>query len=297
MTVGILASGKLGYHCLKNITETLKPTFIATDKASNQIIDFATQNSIPLFIGNPRKGKLNNFLNINKLNLILSINYLFIIEEGIINRAEYVINFHGSLLPAYRGRTPHVWAIINGEKETGVTAHLIDNGCDTGDILLQEKVNIDINDTGADILQKFQELYPKIIDKVLLQYKNNELIPVPQNNENASYFGKRTPDDGEINWNWDKTRIYNWVRAQAYPYPGAFSYINGQKVIIDRVEIADIEGFDNYNNGEILEITWSGILVGVNDGGVFLSKIRNLNIINELKINSVLGSKQLHNEK
>src|SRR5690606_11116288 len=100
------------------------------------------------------------------VDVLFSINYLFLIERDVLSQDPRVVNLHGSLLPKYRGRTPHVWAIINNESHTGVTAHLVDEGCDTGPIILQREVPIEYTDTGATILLKFSSLYPEIIADV-----------------------------------------------------------------------------------------------------------------------------------
>ena len=93
-------------------------------------------------------------------------------------------------MPKYRGRTPHVWSIINGETKTGVTVHKIDNGVNTGDILLQEVVVIEENDTGADILKKYEELYQKLIDGSISLIISSKVSFTKQNNTNVSYFVK-----------------------------------------------------------------------------------------------------------
>ena len=134
MKIGFFASGNLGYDVIRKVAELVVPEFIATDRNSESIINWANKNKIRLFSGNPRNGKLLDFLKEDKFEIGLSINYIFLLDELIISRFQFPVNFHGSLLPKYRGRTPHVWAIINNEIETGITAHLIDKGCDTGPI-------------------------------------------------------------------------------------------------------------------------------------------------------------------
>jgi len=284
MKIGILASGNLGAICLNKCLNNLNPLFIATDSNSTAIIDIATKNNIPLFKGNPRNGKLATFLSTNTFDIILSINYLFILEEDVISKATYPINFHGSLLPKYRGRTPHVWAIINNEKITGVTAHIIDNGCDTGDIVLQEKIEIEEEETGANILAKYENIYPIMIDKVLKMFAQKKFVTTAQDNTKATYFGKRTPTDGAINWNWQKEQIKNWVRAQAFPYPGAFGYINEEKAIIDQIAFCEYGFIDTDPNGLVLSTT-PNIVVKTPNGAVELTTVRsNINTITKGQI-------------
>ena len=277
INVSLLISGKLGFLVLKKLMNFCVIEHIATDKNSLDIITFANKYKIPLFIGNPRKGKLATFIKDNKTKILLSINYLFLIEEDVISKFEFPINFHGSLLPKYRGRTPHVWAIINNEKKTGITAHFIDKDCDSGDILLQRGVDILEDDTGGSILEKFFELYPKMVVEVILQLDTKSYKRVKQNNNDATFYDKRTPVDGKIDWNWHKDRIRNWVRAQAQPYPGSFTYFNGERIIIDKISYSN-QGFNNdMPNGMVIKCNPKPIIKTPN-GAVVLEEVRDKNI-------------------
>lgn len=276
-TIGVLCSGGLGLETLSKIAKEYTIQFILTDRNSSGILDFANQNNIPIYAGNPRKGKGYNFIKDFSVDIIASINYLFLIEEDMINHSNILtFNIHGSLLPKYRGRTPHVWAIINGETKAGITAHIIDAGCDTGKIIHQIEIPIMDEDTGAIILEKYvQEYYPMII-KVLNDVASNQLKLKPQNEEEATYFGKRTPADGEINWDWTKEKIKNWVRAQANPYPGAFTFYNYEKIIIDKVSFSEEKTNQNPLNGEIIQVE-PNVLVKTKNGLIRLDIIRTEN--------------------
>lgn len=289
MKFGILVSGDLGYDVVKKLSVDHKPEFIATDKMSTDIIDLANSKRIPLFIGNPRSSRLASFMVEYPVYYLLSINYIFLIEKDVIDNVRYAVNFHGALLPKYRGRTPHIWAIINNEKETGVTAHLIDEGCDTGPIISQKAVPIDDNLTGYDILKLFSKLYIILINDVIGHIKSNTLTYKEQDHSIATFFGKRVPEDGEINWNWQRERIYNWIRAQAYPYPGAYTWLDNTKIIIDKVEFSNF-GFDFMDeNGKVLNIVDNCPIIKTPNGALICSKIRNSDIIRNLKIGVVLG--------
>jgi methionyl-tRNA formyltransferase len=271
--ISLLISGKLGFQVLLNLTDYCIIEFIATDRNSTEIIDFAKRKNILLFIGNPRKEKLSSYISEIKSNILLSINYLFIIEDDVITKFKFPINFHGSLLPKYRGRTPHVWAIINNEIETGVTAHFIDNGCDTGDIILQEKIKISEYDTGFSILEKYADIYPRVVKEVITLLQTGNIIRKRQDNSSATVYGKRTPDDGKIDWNWQKERIKNWVRAQSFPYPGAFTFYDEKKIIIDEVSFCEI-GFNNeLPNGTILQVKPT-LVAKTSNGSIKIDLIR-----------------------
>ena len=149
---------------------------------------------------------------------------------------------------------------------------------------MQEKIEIEEEETGANILAKYENIYPIMIDKVLNMFSKKKLITSAQDNTKATYFGKRTPADGAINWNWQKEQIKNWVRAQAFPYPGAFGYINEEKVVIDQVTFSEYGFIDTDPNGLVLSTT-PNIVVKTPNGAIELTTIRsNINTITKGQI-------------
>jgi methionyl-tRNA formyltransferase len=229
---------------------------VFTDSSSKEVIELCKKETIPFYAFNPRKGKGIEFLKENEVkkpHIIFSINYIFLIEEDIIEFSEIVsLNIHGSLLPKYRGRTPLIWAIINGEKETGITIHEIDTGCDTGKILIQKKIPIPPTSTGADMVAEYSTHYDKIIFDAIDLIETGNYHLTPQNEADATYFGVRRPKDGIIDWNWPPERLLNWVRALSPPYPGAFSYLNGEKVVIERASKSSYPFSDHQKNGTVI---------------------------------------------
>lgn len=258
MNYCICVSGALGLTVLLQLVASpITIKCVLTDRHSDGIIDCCKEQELPVFAGNPRNGKAVGWLDEQKIKFenLLSINYLFILEPDILDKVSgFAVNFHGSLLPKYRGRTPHVWAIINGEKEAGVTAHLMNTYCDDGDIVRQVVVPIEEEDTGAIILEKYKALYPGLVLQVVEDIEKGNVECRKQDVSKATYFGKRTPDDGQINWNWQKERIRNWVRAQANPYPGAFTFLNEQKIIINKIEYSDLGFQDTMENGLVVAV-------------------------------------------
>ncbi len=283
MRVAFLVSGDLGETVLKYFINKIDINFVLTDKASKRIIDLCLEFNIPFFAGNPRNKQINDFITGRDCDIMISANYIFLIEKKIIQLAKHLcFNIHGSLLPKYRGRTPHVWAIINGEKQTGITAHVIDEGCDSGAIIKQIPVEIENSDTGGSILEKFKTLYIPLIEFVLKSVGEKSIKLEYQDESKATFFGKRTPHDGRIDWNWSADRIFNWVRAQAYPYPGAFSFYKNEKIIIDKVSFSDLGYHFLTNNGTILHI--NPLVVKCATGVLKIDKIRN-NIHSNFQIN------------
>lgn len=275
LSICLLVSGGLGLRVLGQVYESPhRLAGVFTDKKSTEIIAFCKAHQIPVFAGNPRKGKAATFIQGISCEILLSVNYLFLIEKDLIDLpTRYAINIHGSLLPKYRGRTPHVWAIINGEKETGVTAHLMDEEVDNGKIVQQVVVPIEAEDTGGKVLEKFWKIYPQLVERILADIEADRIEPKTQEISEAVYFGKRTPADGQINWDWSKARIRNWVRAQAKPYPGAFTFYEGKKLIVHRVDFSNLGYHYEQANGTILAIGEGTLIVKTPNGALQLSQL------------------------
>ncbi len=236
LTVIFCCSGGLGAVALRAVLNidfvTIK--LLLTDQNSEEIIKIAGERGIPVFARNPRCNILKGNL---ACDVIASVNYLFVLPAALLSKArKLAFNIHGSLLPRYMGRTPVTWVIINDEVETGITAHEMVAEVDAGPILVQQKVAVTNEDTGGSLLKKLARRYPVILRKVFEQIGSDSLIRVPQELSKRTYFGKREPSDGMIDWRWSARRIYNWVRAQTMPYPGAFGFIKGKKYRIWKVE-------------------------------------------------------------
>ncbi len=147
---------------------------------------------------------------------------------------------HSSLLPKYRGGAPLVWAIINGEKETGLTFFYLDDGVDDGDIIAQKKISIKPNDTIQELINKTAAASLSIIEEFLPRISDGTAPRIKQDHSKATVVPQRKPEDGLINWDWNTKRIKDFIRAQTKPYPGAYTVIKGKKITIWDAEIVDI---------------------------------------------------------
>lgn len=180
---------------------------------------------------------LNKIKSLN-LDLIVCVNFDQILKKDIINLPTIgCINTHASLLPKYRGRAPLNWAMINGEKYSGVTVHFIDEGIDTGDIILQEKIKIDEDDYICDLLNKVKNIYSKIVLNAIRALESSNLNLIKPDLSKGFYVNKRTQDDGEIDFSKPSKDILNFIKAISKPYPGAFLYHNNKKIIIWRARL------------------------------------------------------------
>jgi methionyl-tRNA formyltransferase len=148
---------------------------------------------------------------------------------------------HGSLLPRYRGRACVNWAIIHGEAETGATLHWMTARPDEGDIVDQERVPITESDTALDVMLKVAEAAGKMLARSLPLIEAGKAPRIPQDHSQATYFGRRRPEDGLIDWSAPARNICNLVRAVTHPYPGAFTFLDGKKVFIWKATPLDEE--------------------------------------------------------
>ena len=137
------------------------------------------------------------------------------------------INLHASLLPKYRGAAPINWAIANGETQTGVTTMRIDAGMDTGNILLQEEIDIAPEETAPELAASMSEAGAPLMLDTLRGLAEGKLAARPQNNDEASYAPLLKKEDGQIDWNRPAQEIYNRMRGFA-PWPGASTSFRGQ---------------------------------------------------------------------
>ncbi|HEM7923331.1 TPA: bifunctional UDP-4-amino-4-deoxy-L-arabinose formyltransferase/UDP-glucuronic acid oxidase ArnA [Citrobacter farmeri] len=166
-------------------------------------------------------------------DVIFSFYYRHLISDAILALAPAgAFNLHGSLLPKYRGRAPLNWVLVNGESETGVTLHRMVKRADAGAIVAQQRVAISSDDTAFTLHHKLCQTARRVLEQALPAIERKETHDVQQNESEATYFGRRTPEDSFLTWNRPATTLHNMVRAVAAPWPGAFSYSGTQKFTI-----------------------------------------------------------------
>jgi len=141
-------------------------------------------------------------------------------------------NVHGSLLPRYRGRAPANWVLIHGETETGLTLHRMVAKVDAGPIVAQVVVPIDESDNIATLYAKMAPAAARLMAGVWPALAAGQAKETPQDERQASYFGRRRPDDGLIDWRKPAKTIFDLCRAVTHPFPGAFTYYQGRKLYI-----------------------------------------------------------------
>ncbi|MBZ4135020.1 bifunctional UDP-4-amino-4-deoxy-L-arabinose formyltransferase/UDP-glucuronic acid oxidase ArnA [Escherichia fergusonii] len=166
-------------------------------------------------------------------DVIFSFYYRNLLNNEILKLAPHgAFNLHGSLLPKYRGRAPLNWVLENGENETGVTLHRMVAKADAGAIIAQQRVAIDPEDAALTLHKKLCQSASQMLEYALPAIKQGQTQETAQNESEATYFGRRNPEDSFLDWNKPATVLHNMVRAVADPWPGAFSYVGTQKFTI-----------------------------------------------------------------
>ncbi|CFQ38527.1 bifunctional UDP-4-amino-4-deoxy-L-arabinose formyltransferase/UDP-glucuronic acid oxidase ArnA [Yersinia aleksiciae] len=231
--VGLKALVDAGYDIQAVFTHTDDPN---ENRFFTSVARVAADLDLPVFAPED----VNHPLWIERIQLmqpdiIFSFYYRNMLCDDILSSAPRgAFNLHGSLLPKYRGRAPINWALVNGETETGVTLHQMVKKADAGPIVGQYKVAISDVDTALTLHGKMRDASQDLLRDLLPKMKDAPMHLTPQNEAEASYFGRRTAADGEIHWHQSASTINNLVRAVTEPYPGAFSYLGQRKLIIWR---------------------------------------------------------------
>lgn len=262
-----------GFHIVLVITQPDKPKGRGGRITPPPVKEFAVSHGIPVL--QPERLKEPVFLDrLRKAapDAVVVAAYGKILPPDILTLPRLgCINVHASLLPKYRGAAPVQWALMNGECETGVTIMLMDEGMDTGDILLQQPVPILSDENSGSLSERLSRLGAELLIETLRRLEGNRLKRHPQDHSLASYAPPLTPSDEVISWNLSAETIRNKVRALD-PQPGARTLLSGRLLKIWRVSVktGDFSG----EPGEILEISDEGIIVRAGEGAVMVHELQ-----------------------
>lgn len=182
------------------------------------------------------------------------------------------VNVHGSILPKYRGAAPIQHAIMMGETQTGVTTMFMAEGLDTGDILLQDVVDIYPDETAGELSERLAIVGSRLLIRTLTALEEGEISPVPQDDELATIARSLPRDAGEIDWTFQSQVIVNKVRG-CTPKPGSFTAVNGTQLKVWQSAVVQTEGKIG-EPGEVLNIGDGGIEIAAGEGSVRLVEIQ-----------------------
>ena len=260
--------------------------------SSPPVKELAEQHSIPVL--QPEKIRTDEFyvtLKGFKPDLICVTAYGRIIPPSILELPKYgCLNVHASLLPKYRGAAPINWAIINGEKTTGITTMLMDEGMDTGDILLKKEIEIGEDDTSVELSQKLSAIGAELLIETIEKGENDEITPIKQNDSEATSAPIIKKDVGKIDWSKSAEEIRNLIRG-TQPWPGAFTSYNGKNLKFFKASVIKQNG----EPGKILTAEDGKLIIGTDSNSLDVEELQ-IEGGKRLKVSDFLRGNQMKSE-
>jgi methionyl-tRNA formyltransferase len=272
----VFAYHEVGYSCMSELLELGAPIaalFTHADDPAEEIwwrpcSELARQHAIAVFVTHSFDQAWRARIAAMQPSILYSFFYRNLLPQQLLNIAPLgSFNLHTSLLPKYRGRSPVNWMIINGEREAGVTLHHMAARADAGDIVAQRAIEIAADDTALTLYRRLVPLGASIIREYHPRIVAGLAPRRVQDLSAGSYFGRRRPEDGRIDWNWPARRIFNLVRGVTHPYPGAFCFIGGRKLTVWEARVANDRG-EWAESGHIIRFLGDTVEVAAGEGSL-----------------------------
>ncbi len=269
MRIVFIGTVQFSYHLLQILIERQAEIVgVITQKQSSFNTDFCDMSSlckqfhIPFMYATQINQKdVIDQIHLWKPDIIFCFGFSQLLKQDILNSAPMgVLGYHPTKLPLNRGRHPLIWALVYGMTETGSTFFFMDEGADSGNILSQKTVKIDYEDDAMTLYQKVVQQATEQMIEFLPQLQSRTYHPTPQDHACATYWRKRTKDDGKINFQNTSRTIYNLVRGLTHPYAGAHVCYHGADIKIWKV-CEWLHPVPNQPNGYVLDVTDERILV------------------------------------
>ncbi len=197
------------------------------------LVTASKRAGIPVIVAAEKLNQCVGFIQALAPDFLLAVGWYSVVPSTIRNIPPLgSAGVHASLLPKYRGGAPINWALINGEDRTGVTLFYLDEALDSGDIIAQAAFSITLSDTCATLYEQVTKETQTLLERSLPLLQQRRAPRVPQDERLASTYPLRRPEEGRIFWSLTAGQIHNWVRALTRPYPGAFTWLKGQRVMV-----------------------------------------------------------------
>ena len=182
------------------------------------------------------------------------------------------VGMHPTLLPEGRGRAPIPWALIKGLRQTGVSLFWCEPGADTGPLLAQRAVPVYYEDTASILGARTDRVAAELLVHAMAELARGEVMRIPQDESYASSWPKRRPEDGLIDWSCSSRQLYDWVRALTQPYPGAFTFAAGRKLLVWACR--ESHDLRRGGPGAVIDVLPHGVLVACGEGSLLLTRLQ-----------------------
>lgn len=272
-----LGSKALGLSCLETIVQVARNASVSAvtiDDRSDcrSVFDkfqkYCRASGIPLLVAS-NAASADRMILEGEPNLIFVCGWYWIIGKEALGDGRWqVVGIHNSLLPKYRGNSPLVWAIINGEKQTGFSLFSLGEKMDEGKIWAQRQVRINSDDDIGTVLCRIEGEVLVTLRNILPKIIAGTAKPRAQASSHATYCARRLPEDGEIDWSAPAQQVHNFVRAQSHPYPGAFTWKSAEMIKVWKTKLLTPRYFGT--PGQVAFIRNDGVTVVCGDGRAVL---------------------------
>jgi methionyl-tRNA formyltransferase len=263
-----------GHEIVAVYTQPDRPSGRGNKLTAPPVKEFALENNLQVF--QPTKVKTPEALELfqsHQADVAVVVAYGRILPEGFLNAfPKGAINVHFSLLPKYRGAAPVNWAIVHGEKTTGVTTMQMDVGLDTGDILLQREIEIGEQENSVELMERLAIIGADLLSETLKNLDN--LQPIPQNHELATHAPIMKKEDGLIDWKLTAAEIVNRIRG-FQPFPTSFTKLNDKKLTVWKSQVSSLKSQVSVGS-EVVEAKGDNLIVSC--GGETFLQIDELQI-------------------
>jgi methionyl-tRNA formyltransferase len=263
-----IGSKQLGLNCLQAMVHQDKASFVGVmtldDRADgrntfDELNSFCNEQNLPIYVAKNRSDS-EKIIQELKPDICIVIGWYWLLSKEMLESVPHgMIGIHNSLLPKYRGGAPLIWSIINGEKEVGFSMFSFTEGMDEGDIWFQHAIALQQQDTVQSILTQIEKAAVELLEQNYTKILSGELTAKPQNHAEATYCAQRKPEDGRIDWTKDASYIFNCIRAQSAPYPGAFTVFEQNKLTIQKAELMPEIFYGT--PGQVAKISGEGVVV------------------------------------
>ena len=268
-SVGTLeALVEAGHEVVLAVTQPDKPKGRGKEMQFTPVKECALKYNIPVY--QPRRVREPECieeLRKYEADIMVVVAFGQILPKEILEMCEYgCVNVHASLLPKYRGAAPIQWAIIDGEEVTGVTTMQMDEGLDTGDMLLKTEIPMDSKETGGSLHDKLSEAGAKLCVETLKALEEKTVTPIPQGEATTAYAKMLDKQLGNIDWDKDAKAIERLIRGLS-PWPSAYTNWNEKVMKIwDACALEEMETIDGAAPGMIVKVEKDAFYVQTGDG-------------------------------
>lgn len=263
-----------GHEVAAVVTQPDKPKGRGKELSMSPVKEFAKANGLTVW--QPLKARDEAFIGqIRQIapDVIVVVAFGQILPDSILTMPKYgCVNVHASLLPKYRGASPIQWAVIDGEKESGVTTMLMDTGVDTGDMLLQKSVPLSEKDTGGSLFDKLSVIGAKLLVETLKGLEEGTIQRIPQEHAKATHTKKIEKSLGELDFRKGAKELECLIRG-LNPWPSAFTKFHGKILKIWDADVVSGD-FSEYEPGQVVSADKTGLVVKCGENALAVKELQ-----------------------